>query len=196
MDIGRSFTAGFDDQQWVTKLLLAFLFSILVVTSPAVLGFWMRYLRNVAEGNDGVLPEWNDFGTYWVRGLLVILAAIAYTIVGLLLLIVGIFPALITLQAAVVEYAMTDRPGALFAIGSVWRRITQSSDFWVALGVGFLLGAVANSITGGLTTADSSSLRALGGVLSAATSIYVSLVGNHLYGQYARRAYATGVAPQ
>ena len=103
MDIGRAFKAIFDDPQWVVKLLLFFVFEILVVTSPAVVGYSMQYLRNVSEGHDTPLPDWSGFGQYWVRGLLVFLAAFVYVIVGLLLLVIGIIPALITLEAAVVE---------------------------------------------------------------------------------------------
>lgn len=192
MDIGRSFRAMFEDPHAASKLLLALLFSILVVTGPAVIGFWLRYVKNVAEGRDGVLPDWSGFGTYWVRGLLVILSSIVYVIVGLILLIVGIIPALITLQAAVIEYAMTEQAGSLFAIGTVWRRITTVTSFWVAWLLAIALGIGASAITSALAAPDSSALRGLGFVVNAVLSLYVSLVSAGLYGQYARQAYVFG----
>ncbi|HEY3318819.1 MAG TPA: DUF4013 domain-containing protein [Coriobacteriia bacterium] len=194
MDIGRGFKAVFEDPQWVMKLGLALVFEILVVTAPAVIGFWMEYLRNVASGDDR-LPEWGAFGTYWVRGLLVILAAIVYIIVGLLLLVVGVIPAMILFQAAVVEYAMTGEAGSLFSIKTVFRRIMNTTSFWLAWAVGLGLGVAINIVTSGFSSSDSSGARLLGSVIGAILGIYVAAVEFNLYGQYAREAYGLVPAP-
>jgi hypothetical protein len=189
MDIGRAFRAMFDDPAWVGKVLLALLFQVLVVTGPAVLGYYLQYIRNVAEGRDVPLPEWSGFGTYWVRGILVILAAIVYVIVGLLLFVIGIIPALITLQGAVIEYAMTGRAGSLFALGSVWRRITTYSQFWLAWILAIALGVAVSIVTAPFSAAHSTTVNAIGGILGVVLGLYVGIVSQHLYGQYARVAY-------
>jgi hypothetical protein len=194
MDITRSFKAMFEDPEWVTKLLLAFVLSVLIVTGPAVIGFWMRYVRNVAEGHDDVLPSWNEFGAYWVRGLLVILAGIVYVIVGLILLIIGIIPAVILLQAAVVEYAMTEEAGSLFALRTIVRRITTTTSFWLAWVIGLGLSIAVNIVTGVFNASGSSGPRALGFIVGAVLGLYVSFVEANLYGQYARDAYGPSAA--
>ena len=38
IDLGKAFRAPFQDKDWVTKTLLGFLWSLLVVTLPAVYG--------------------------------------------------------------------------------------------------------------------------------------------------------------
>lgn len=196
MDIGRAFTAVFEDPKWVAKLLLAFLFEILIVTAPAVLGYFLQYLRNVAEGHDTPLPEWGGFGTYWVRGIVVILVAIVYVIGGLLLLIVGVIPAIITLQATIVEYTRTWRVGSLFAIGSVWRRITSHTEFWIAWGIQIAMGIATSIVTTPFSSAQSAGASALGGLIGALLGLYTGIVSQHLYGQYARLAYAPGAQAQ
>ncbi len=195
MDIGRAFQAIFDDRAWVSKLLLAFLFEILVVTSPAVVGYFIQYIHNVAEGHDTPLPEWGAFGTYWVRGILVILVAFVYVIVGLLLLIVGVIPALILLQASIIEYAMTGRAASLFALGAVWRRITTHTQFWIALGITLGMGVATSIVTSPFSSARSAGASALGGLLGALIGVYTGMVSQHLYGQYARVAYGRTAPP-
>jgi hypothetical protein len=189
VDIGRAFKAIFEDPSWPVKLLLAFVFEVLVVTGPAVVGYFLQYMRNVAEGHDVPLPEWNAFGTYWVHGLLVILAAIVYVFVGLLLFIIGVIPAVILLQAAVVEYAMTWRGGSLFALRTVWRRVAAHTEFWTAWLIALAMGVVSSAITSPLTSAHNSAVNGLGGLIGAAIGLYTLAVSQHLYGQYARFAY-------
>jgi hypothetical protein len=195
MDVSRGFKAMFGDPKWALKLLLALVFSILIVTGPAVIGYWMRYVRNVAEGHDDVLPEWNEFGTYWVHGVLVILAAIVYVIVGLILLVIGIIPAVILLQAAVVEYAMTEQAGSLFALRTIWHRITTTTSFWVAWVIGLGLSVGVNVVSSVFTTPNSAASRSLGFIIGAVLGLYVSFVEADLYGQYARDAYGLTTSP-
>lgn len=193
MDIQRAFKVMLEDPNWVTKLGLAFVFQVLVVTSPAVIGYYMQYMRNVSQGQDAPLPEWNDFGGYWIRGFIAGLAALAYVIVGLLLLIIGIIPAMILFQAAVVEYAMTQQAGSLFSVGTIWKRIMAHSEFWTAFAVSVALGFVTSMVTNPLTGADSAVVRIVGGLLASALAVYAGIVTGNLYGQYARGAF--GVAP-
>lgn len=66
IDLGRAFKAPFMDKEWPMKTLLGFVWALLVVTSPAVYGAQLEYIRRVSGGNEE-LPEWNDFGNKWVQ---------------------------------------------------------------------------------------------------------------------------------
>ncbi len=77
IDFGRAFKAPFDDPDWVKKTLLGLVWGILLVTSPALVGAMVEYIRSVAHGNER-LPEWDAFGDKWVRGFMVLLAGILY----------------------------------------------------------------------------------------------------------------------
>jgi hypothetical protein len=46
IDLGRAFKAPFEDKEWVVKTLLGFLWGLLVVTIPAVIGAEHGELRS------------------------------------------------------------------------------------------------------------------------------------------------------
>ena len=79
MDFGKSFVYMFQDPSWFRKLLIgtllvlaAILFSwLLVGLIPLliVLGWAQVTLRNVLDGQEHPMPEWEDWGDFIVRGL-------------------------------------------------------------------------------------------------------------------------------
>lgn len=91
MDIGKAFTYMFDDDQWITKILIAaaitligVAFGILVI--PAILafallgGYGVEVTRRVIEKRSPVLPEWDDWGTLLLDGLKVWVIGIVYAL--------------------------------------------------------------------------------------------------------------------
>lgn len=63
MDIGKAFTFPFDDDQWVTSILIAGLISLIPVVGQIVLiGYMLETARNVAMGSPRPLPKWDTFG--------------------------------------------------------------------------------------------------------------------------------------
>jgi hypothetical protein len=101
MDIGKSFTFVFEDEAWLTKILimaailfLGVFFSWLVLI-PAIIaaalinGYMVEIIRNVLRGQLDELPEWDNWGDLIVDGLKVIVIQIVYAlpaiIVGLCL---------------------------------------------------------------------------------------------------------------
>ncbi|MFO7919096.1 MAG: DUF4013 domain-containing protein [Anaerolineae bacterium] len=92
MDIGRAFTYMFDDEKWVEKLViggLLVLASIIPVvnlfTGLVVVGYTLRILRRVSRGEELPLPQWDDWGGDWVRGLMVALGSLIYALPILIL---------------------------------------------------------------------------------------------------------------
>jgi hypothetical protein len=79
MDFGKSFVFMFQDPRWFRKLLIgtllvlaAILFSwLLVGLIPLiiVLGWAQVTLRNVLDGQEHPMPEWQEWGDFLVRGL-------------------------------------------------------------------------------------------------------------------------------
>ena len=87
MDIGKAFTYMFDDEEWVQKLVIGGLLTLVSViplvnifTILVIAGYSLRVLKNVAEGSDRPLPAWDDWGGDWMKGLMVVLAALVYSI--------------------------------------------------------------------------------------------------------------------
>ena len=96
MDIGKSFTYMFDDKDWGTKLaigsllLLASIIPVVnIFTGLVVVGYGIRLLKNVADGADTPLPEWNDWGGDWVKGALVVVAMFIFSLPGMIVSGIG-----------------------------------------------------------------------------------------------------------
>ncbi|NNJ12410.1 DUF4013 domain-containing protein [Chloroflexales bacterium ZM16-3] len=70
MDIGRAFSYVFDDEEWLTVILLGGLILIVPIFGQIVLiGFLLETARNVAAGRDRPLPKWNHLGETFGIGL-------------------------------------------------------------------------------------------------------------------------------
>jgi hypothetical protein len=90
MDFGKAFTFMFDDPDWVRKLgigvvvgLVATLLSpILIGLIPAImiLGYSLDVLRNVNNGQERPLPEWEDWGGFLARGFKLVVAFFVWSL--------------------------------------------------------------------------------------------------------------------
>ena len=70
MDIGKAFSFVFEDEEWVGKVLIGGLISLIpLIGQLAVLGYALKVAQNVAQGNPRPLPRWNEFGDHLMRGL-------------------------------------------------------------------------------------------------------------------------------
>ena len=97
LDIGRAYTFGFEDGDWIVKLLLGGLillfglvFSIVLVGLVAFLilsGYVVAIARNVAQGRDVPLPRWENMGEMLVDGLRVTVATVVWSLPVLFLLL-------------------------------------------------------------------------------------------------------------
>ena len=78
MDFGKAFTYMFEDPDWGRKLgigtlvgLVGIIFSpVLIGLIPLIMlmGYALDTLRNVADGYEHPLPEWEDWGGFLARG--------------------------------------------------------------------------------------------------------------------------------
>ncbi|MHB0857454.1 MAG: DUF4013 domain-containing protein [Anaerolineae bacterium] len=75
LDIGKSFKFMFDDQEWLKKIAIGGVLNIIPIVNLIPIGYGLRTLRNVADGRDVPLPEWDDWGGDFVRGLMAGLVA-------------------------------------------------------------------------------------------------------------------------
>jgi hypothetical protein len=63
MDIGRAFSFVFDDEQWVTSILImGLLILVPILGSILLIGYMLETARNVAMNSPRPLPKWDNFG--------------------------------------------------------------------------------------------------------------------------------------
>jgi hypothetical protein len=99
MDAGKAIRFVFEDDQWVSKLLLGSVISLIPFFGGiALTGYAIAVLRHVREGSSRPLPAWDRLGQYFVDGLLFFVALLVYSIPLLILIcplsLVWLLPAL------------------------------------------------------------------------------------------------------
>ena len=89
MDIGKAFSFVFEDEKWITKVLIGGLLVWIPIVNFAVIGYGLKTAENVARGVERPLPEWGDFGDLFMRGLYYLIIALVYSIPILILSCIG-----------------------------------------------------------------------------------------------------------
>jgi hypothetical protein len=81
MDIGKAFSYVFEDEQWISKVLLGGVILLIpIVGWIAVSGYMIKVAQNVAQGNPRPLPQWGEFGDHFMRGLYAFVIGLVYLI--------------------------------------------------------------------------------------------------------------------
>jgi hypothetical protein len=91
LDFGRCFTFFFQDPDWLKKLLLGSLFSLLsffIVGGFFVAGYMMRLIRRSSRGEAYPLPDWDDLGGIFMDGVSAVGVYLAYIMPPMLVFIV------------------------------------------------------------------------------------------------------------
>lgn len=89
MDIGKAFGYVFDDESWVSKVLLGGLIALIpIIGALVVSGYSYKVAQNVARGVERPLPEWSEFGDALVRGFFGAVISLVYALPVIVLTII------------------------------------------------------------------------------------------------------------
>jgi hypothetical protein len=94
MDVAKAFTFVTEDERWMGKIGIGIaisLASFLIIPIPLLVGYLVGITRNVKEGVERPLPEWDDFGQLFMDGLSVIVGQIVYTLPFWVIMCIAIF---------------------------------------------------------------------------------------------------------
>lgn len=80
LDIGRSFTYMFEDENWIMKIVIGGILLFIPIVNFMVVGYMLETLKRSADGMDIPLPEWDDFGGKFMKGLMLVIIGLVYTI--------------------------------------------------------------------------------------------------------------------
>jgi hypothetical protein len=80
MEAEKSFSYPFEDRDWVSKLGLGALISIVPILNFAWSGYLVEIIRNVMNRTDEPLPTWDDLGKKFSEGLILFGAGLIYAL--------------------------------------------------------------------------------------------------------------------
>lgn len=225
MDIGKAFGYVFDDDRWITKLLIAaailalgILFSWLlliplIVAALLLNGYGIEITRRVIEGRTPVLPEWDNWGDLLVDGVKLFVIEIIYAlpiiIVGVCL---GTMAGITAENSEEVSSAISAFMGCLNFLWSIVMGLflPAAVAFFVAKGevsAAFRFGDVFNFVKNNFSTYlivlvigwVASIIGGLGllvcGVGFLLTAPYAGWISSHLYGQAYLQGSGRAVQP-
>ncbi len=78
LNIERAFNYPRLDPNWLNKLLIGSVLFFIPFVNFIAFGYFIRCIRDVAEGRDETLPEWTDFGPLFIKGAMMTLVYILY----------------------------------------------------------------------------------------------------------------------
>jgi len=228
MDFGKAFTFVFDDKDWLKKIgiagviaLISIVLSVVIVGIAGffLLGGWLIELtRRVIQHDPQPLPDWNDFGGYFMKGLQVFVISLVYSIPVILISGCGnLIPVIMqnnndSSLAAVVSIVTTCTACfsllySLFlgvvlpaALGQFAATGQMSSAFRFGQVIGLVRaapGAYVMVLLGGFIASIISGLGVIAcGIGIAFTMAYAMAIDGHLYGQaYDVATAASGYKP-
>ncbi len=213
MDIGKSFTFVFEDQEWLNKILIGaailfvgslffwLLFIPLIVAGALLNGYMIEIIRRVADGRADVLPEWDDWGDMIVDGLKLLVLQIVYSLPAIVLGLCMIIPLIAAGEnAEVVGWVLGLGLGCLIVLWAIVLTIVLPAvtavfavtrDLTSAFQFGKIFALIRDNLSTYLITLImswvASFIGSLGGsacLLGAFFTVpYAYMVTGHLYGQ-------------
>jgi hypothetical protein len=80
MDLNKVFSYQFEDKQWISKLGIGAVISIIPILNFALSGFLIGIIRNVMNDSEEILPNWDDLGKKFTEGLILFAAGVIYAL--------------------------------------------------------------------------------------------------------------------
>jgi len=80
MDFQRSFQYQFEDKEWISKLGLGAVITLVPILNCAWAGYTIGIIRNVMAGAAQPLPSWDDLGKRFMDGLILTAAGLVYAL--------------------------------------------------------------------------------------------------------------------
>lgn len=80
MDINKSFSFPFEDNEWISKLGIGAVVAMVPILNFAWSGYMVEMIRNVMNGARAPLPTWDNLGQKFNDGLMLFLAGLVYSL--------------------------------------------------------------------------------------------------------------------
>lgn len=203
MDVGLAFSFPFQDEEWVTKLILAAVILLIPVLGIiVVLGWTLAITRNVIKGEAQPLSGWSDFAGLLTLGFKAFLISLVYALPIIIVSIpFGLITSMLDSQTAETWIAVVSICFSCFSIlygialafiyPAVFGELAANDNLGAALNPSRIFALIRKApnayVLTFLATIGVGFLAGLGVVLCFVgvlfTSAYAYAVYGHLYGQ-------------
>ncbi len=180
MNLEKSLTYHFEDKDWLVKILIGGLVGVIPIVNLALLGYVLRALKNIAQGQEKPLPRWDEFGDHFVKGLKAFIGIFVYCIPILILAclaalfdgsissqyqssagtaVVACFGCLgflyglllgIVLPAALTKYAISEELASFFRFGEIFSYMAKNLGDYIIALIVSALVCLAALAVGGI----------------------------------------------
>lgn len=216
MNYSEALSFVFRDAEWLKKLaiggllaVVSFCFGLIFIFGFFLIGYYIGIIRNVAQGAENPLPEWQQWSKLFVDGIMGTVIILIYlaiigglcalfivqicgqTYVGDVEMVFGIVSvSLVTLfllifltNFGLIQFALTDNFASAFNFSALLSVMKSHLGEFLAVAIfSFILNAIL--FLAGL------------GILSPFTNFWGMAVQAHLFGQCARKCLQTDAAVQ
>ena len=128
MDFGLAFSYVFEDEDWLKKLALASLLCLTGIGIIPVLGWGLEVIRRVIKEEPEPLPDWSEFGQYFVKGILVVIVVFIYSL-----------PIIVVGSCNAGAGTLLGNTGEDFATPAIWILTMCLSCLYIIYGLGIAL---------------------------------------------------------
>ncbi|MEM7332033.1 MAG: DUF4013 domain-containing protein [Chloroflexota bacterium] len=223
MDIAKSFTYIFDDEKWIGKIgigVAATLLSFLIIPIFLIPGWLAATTRNVMDGKEHPLADWDDWGQLLKDGFSIVIASLVYSAPFIILFIIAFIATIgfgglseVSEEAAAVGLFATW--GIVMCVGAIMGlalliispiitiQYVRTNELAACfrfgeiiqliqdnLGDVFLLAIIPFGI--GLVVSFITVIPCIGWIVGLVVAPYQSAVLGHLYGQFANKLDGKG----
>jgi len=121
MEITKSIGFPTNDNDWVKKCLIGGILLIIPILNFVCTGYYLKVIKGSIEGKNN-MPEWDDWGDLLIKGIMILIIGLAYSIIPIILIsifIIFIFSSGIFLASLFESESMGGLSFLFMLIGSV-----------------------------------------------------------------------------
>lgn len=85
MDIVENIKYPTTDSEWIKKILIGGILLLIPIVNFIVIGYYIKTVKSTIETKPGI-PAWDDLGSMFIKGLIVIIINIIYMIIPLIII--------------------------------------------------------------------------------------------------------------
>jgi hypothetical protein len=89
MEIGESIKYPTTDKDWIKKVVIGGILGMIPIVNFIVQGYYLKIIKGSIENKSG-MPEWEDWGNLFIKGLLVFIISIIYMLIPIIVISISV----------------------------------------------------------------------------------------------------------